>query len=183
MKTKLAIGVLIFAVLMLALSVAYATQRLYYSTSGTTLTTTATNADIDTTFGPAWSINPAGENRAVKILATVIVPNYDSVGGGTGVGLQDTARVRFQYKHKAGSWKWLTATAASDTALGIPPCSLSLQSTAPLLIYADSIRLAVIRFDSAGTAGGGTNDTISTNCTFWLENVVSYLLYQEKHGR
>ena len=180
--SKFAIGSLAVAFIALAISVSFATVKLAYSASPSALATLATNADVDTTFTPAWCINPAGDYRTNKLLATVIIPNYDSVVGGTGVGLQDTARVRFQYKHKDGSWKWLTATAASDTALGLPPCSLSLQSTAPLLIYADSIRLAVIRFDSAGTAGGGANDTIGSTATFWIDNVSTYLLYQEKQG-
>lgn len=179
-SNKLAIGMLAVGFVALVFSFAYATVKL--STGSTSLTTTATNADNDTTFSAAWCINPTGEYRTNRVVAVAVVPNYDSVGGGTGVGLQDTVRLRFQYKSKAGSWSWLTATAAADTALGRPPCSLMVSSTAALLINADSIRLALIRFDSAGTAGGGSNDTISAVCTYWIDNITTYLLYQEKQG-
>lgn len=179
-SNRVAVVALCVGMVALVFAVAQATVRV--TTGATSLNTRAVNSDVDTTFSPAWCLNQDGEYRTNKVLATAVIPNYDSIAGATGVGLQDTARLRLQYKHKAGSWKWLTATAASDTALGVPPCSLSVQSTAALLIYADSIRLAIIRFDSAGTAGGGSNDSAQSTVTYWIDNVTSYLLYQEKQG-
>lgn len=180
--SKFAVGSLIVAMLALIFSVSYATVKIAYSASGSVLATTATNADWDTTFTPAFCINPSGEFRSNRLLATVVVPNYDSVAGGTGVGLSDSAWFQWQYKQKSGSWKWLTEAVAGDTSRSHPPCSLSQQTVSGKLLYADSIRLAVIRYDTSGTAGGGSNDTIASNCTFWIDIASTYLLYQEKQA-
>lgn len=181
MKTKIAIVSLVVAFAVLAMVVIPLAKQEYSSNLSTVVQRFA-NSDRDSVKTTAYCLNPEGEQRTERVIVTAVIPNYDSVLNGQGRGLQDTVHLRIWYRSRFGAWALLT-TAAGDSAVGIPPCSLTIISTSALLINADSMKLEFIGFDSAGTSGGGSNDSLGRTNQYYIDNQTTYLLYQEKSGR
>ena len=164
--TKVGIGLLALTAFAVVVSSKVAWR---YPAQGTTTKVHQTAAGVNTwankttdTITTDWiPLNDANVDEVGAVTFGFIVPNAAAVGGGGGVGLKDTVHVDIWARSIAGG-----GVKIADTAYGTPPCTLTVVSTASALIHADAFRISFRTYDTGGTAGGGTNDTLSQTITY-----------------